>query len=93
MARKGERMKDPLRLTPQEAESMGVELEGGLGAASGEACELPLHEQVAGALNEDDVAEALTGEVTPESREAVEDFFADVQEATDQDEGAPQEAD
>jgi hypothetical protein len=42
--------------------------------------ELPLHEQLRGSLTEDDVTEALTGEVTPESREDVEEFFADVQE-------------
>jgi hypothetical protein len=42
--------------------------------------EHPLHEQISGSLTEDDVTEALTGEVTPETREAVEDLFADVQE-------------
>jgi hypothetical protein len=42
--------------------------------------ELPLHEQIVGSLTEDEVTDALTGEVTPESREDVEDLFADLQE-------------
>jgi hypothetical protein len=42
--------------------------------------EYPLHEQISGSLTEDDVTEALTGEVTPESREDVEDLFANLQE-------------
>jgi predicted 3-demethylubiquinone-9 3-methyltransferase (glyoxalase superfamily) len=42
--------------------------------------EHPLHEQIGGSLTEDDVTEALTGEVTTETREEVEDLFADVQE-------------
>jgi hypothetical protein len=35
---------------------------------------------VAGGLTEGDVAEALAGEATPESREELEDAFADLQE-------------
>lgn len=42
--------------------------------------EHPLHEQIVGPLTEEEVTEALTGEVTPESREDVEDLFADLQE-------------
>ena len=42
--------------------------------------ELPLHEQIDGSLTENDVTEILTGEVTPESREVVEDLYADLQE-------------
>lgn len=74
-------MKDTLKLTSQEAESMGVELEKEkLDAISEAVRELPLHEQVIGALTEDEVVEALTGEVTAESREDVEEAISDLQE-------------
>ena len=42
--------------------------------------ELPLHEQTGESLTENEVTETLTGEVTPESREVVEDLYADLQE-------------
>jgi hypothetical protein len=89
MARKGNRSKDTLHLTPQEAESMGVELGNpGGSAASIEVRELPMHEQVVGALTEDDVVEAMTGEVTPESREDVEEAIADRQEEAAEEENS-----
>lgn len=72
--------KDPLELTPEEAESLGVELPEEPGMLPEEQRERPLHEQVAGVLTEADVIEALVGEVTAESREEVEDVFADLQE-------------
>ena len=81
MASKGKKDGDTLRLTAEEAESMGVELGGKDRAPLPEALrELPMHEQVAGALTEDDVAEAFTGEVTPESLEEVEEAVGDNQE-------------
>jgi hypothetical protein len=73
-------VKDNLNLTPEEAESLGVELPGASGLLPEDVRELPLHEQVAGALTEGDVVEALVGEVTPEGREELEDVFADLQE-------------
>lgn len=73
-------VKDTLKLTAEEAESMGVELPGEPGLLPEDLRERPLHEQVAGALTEGDVVEALAGEVTPESREEIEDAFADLQE-------------
>jgi hypothetical protein len=73
-------VKDILRLTPEEAESLGVEFPGEPGLLSEDRREHPLHEQVAGALTEGDVVEALAGEVTDESREEIEDTFADLQE-------------
>ena len=73
-------MKDDLKLTPEEAESMGVELPGEPPVFSEERSERLLHEQVSGALTEADVAEALTGEVTPESREDVDEAIGNLQE-------------
>jgi hypothetical protein len=90
MARKGRKIKDTLKLTPQEAESLGVELEQeGRVTFSEKVHELPMHEQVVGALTEDDVAEALTGEVTAESREDVEEAVGDMQEDAAENEDAP----
>jgi hypothetical protein len=81
MASKGKKTKDNLNLTPQEAESMGLEMENeGQPDLPEEVRELPMHEQVVGALTEDDVVEALTGEVTSESREDVEEAVGDMQE-------------
>ena len=81
MARHGGKAKDILKLTPEEAESMGLDLEAeGTPRASDEVRALPLHEQVVGALTVDDVVEALTGEVTPEGREDVDEEVADQQE-------------
>ena len=81
MAHKGRTLKDALHLTPQEAESLGVELtHDGPPTAPEWIRELPLHEQVEGALTEDDVVEALTDEVTPESREDVDETVGDEQE-------------
>lgn len=73
--------KDPLDLTPVEAESMGI----GMRASERqelpvEVRERPLHEQVAGALTEDDVVESMLGEVTDEGREDVEEAVSDMQE-------------
>jgi len=73
--------KDKLDLTPMEAESMGI----GMRAAERpelplEVRERPLHEQVTGALTEDDVVESMLGEVTDEGREDVEEAVADQQE-------------
>jgi hypothetical protein len=73
-------VKDILKLTPEEAESMGVELPGEPGLLPEPLRELPLHEQVAGELTEGDAVEALAGEATDESREELEDAFADLQE-------------
>ena len=58
-------VKDVLKLTPEEAESLGVEFPGEPGMLPEDLREHPLHEQVAGALTEGDVVEALAGEVTP----------------------------
>ena len=71
--------KDSLKLTHEEAESLGVEWQEPKVVPEAQQDRM-LHEQVVGALTEDDVAEALTGEVTPESREEVEEAFADAQE-------------
>jgi hypothetical protein len=90
MARKGRKRKDALNLTPQEAEAMGIELEPARPAKVPERVkELPMHEQVVGALTEDDVVEALTGEVTDESREDVEEAVGDNQEDAAEGEGGP----
>ncbi|WP_306600704.1 hypothetical protein [Geothrix sp. 21YS21S-2] len=80
MARR-KRKKDPLDLTPMEAESLGI----GIRAAERpqlplEVRERPLHEQVAGALTEDDVVESMLDEVTLEGHEDVEEAVADQQE-------------
>jgi hypothetical protein len=69
-----------LNLTREESESMGVAFPEEPAPVSASRREHPLHEQITGSLTEDDVTEALTGEVTPESREDVEDLFADLQE-------------
>jgi len=79
MASKRTKRKDSLNLTPGESESLGVRFEEPA-PVSVEMREHPLHEQIGGSLTEDDVTEALTGEVTTETREEVEDLFADVQE-------------
>jgi len=73
-------VKDILKLTPEEAESLGVEFPGEPGMLPEALRERPLHEQVEGALTEGDVVESLAGEVTTESREEIEDLFADLQE-------------
>jgi hypothetical protein len=73
-------VKDILKLTPEEAESLGVELPREPGMLPEDRREHPLHEQVVGELTEGDVVEALAGEVTAESREDIEDTFADLQE-------------
>lgn len=74
-------MKDVLKLTAREAESMGIELEKeGRAEVPEQVRELPLHEQFAGAMTNDDVVEALTGEVSEESREDVIEAVSDVQE-------------
>jgi hypothetical protein len=72
--------KDGLNLTQEESESMGVAFPVAPNPVSADRQEHPLHEQLRGSLTEDDVAEAFTGEVTSESREDVEDLFANVQE-------------
>lgn len=69
-----------MNMTRDESESMGVVFPEEPTSASIDRREHPLHEQMSGALTEDDAAEALTGEVTPESREDVEALFADIQE-------------
>ena len=80
MTAKRTKQKDTLNLTREESESMGVAFPSEPPRIPTELREHPLHEQAGWALTEDDAAEALTGEVTPESREEVEDFFADMQE-------------
>jgi hypothetical protein len=80
MSSKRIKRNDGLNLTREEAESLGVAFPEEPTPVSVDMQEHPLHEQIGGSLTEDDVAEALTGEVTPESREVVEDLFADVQE-------------
>jgi len=79
MTNRNAKGKDTLKLTQEEAEALGVEWQEPRVVPEAQQDRL-LHEQVVGALTEDDVAEALTGEVTPESREEVEDAFADAQE-------------
>lgn len=69
-----------LNLTREESESLGVAFQAEPTPLSRGLRELPLHEQIGGFLTEDDVTEALTGEVTQQSREDVEDLFADLQE-------------
>ena len=80
MAGRTKKEKDVLKMTAQEAESLGVELPAESAALPKARRELPLHEQVTGALTEDDVAEALTGEVTEETVEDVDEAVADMQE-------------
>jgi hypothetical protein len=80
MASKRTKRKDSLNLTQEESESLGVAVHEDSTPVSVEVRELPLHEQTRGSLTEIDVTEALTGEVTPESREAVRDLYADLQE-------------
>jgi hypothetical protein len=80
MASKRTKRNDGLNLTREESESLGVAFPEEPTPVSVDMQEHPLHEQVGGSLTEDDVTEALTGEVTPESREGVEDLFADLQE-------------
>jgi hypothetical protein len=80
MSPKRTKRKDGLNLTREESESLGVAFPEDPAPVSVDRQERPLHEQLGRAMTEDDVTEALTGEVTPESREDVEDLFADVQE-------------
>ena len=80
MASKRTKRDNALNLTQQESESMGVEFSEEVVPVSVDMREHPLHEQVGWSLTEDEVTEVLAGEVTPESREDVEDLFADVQE-------------
>ena len=80
MSSKRTKSNDSLNLTREESESMGVAFPEDSNPISKDLQEHPLHEQVIGSLTEDEVTEALTGEVTPETREEVEDLFADVQE-------------
>lgn len=80
MASNHEKASETLNLTQAESESIGVVFPEAPIPVPPEMQEHPLHEQVGWALTEDDVAEALTGEVTPESREVVEDLFADLLE-------------
>ena len=72
--------KDVLKMTRQEADSIGVELPEDSALLPEDLRELPLDQQVAGQLDEEDVTEALTGEVTPETLEDVEEAVADNQE-------------
>ncbi len=72
--------KDGLNLTREESESLGVAFREEPTTVPMETRERPLHEQIGCLMNEDDVTEALLGEVTLESREATEDLFADMQE-------------
>ena len=72
--------KDVLKMTRQEAESIGVELPEDEALLPEDRRELPLDQQVAGQLDEEDVTEALTGEVTPETLEDVDEAVADNQE-------------
>ncbi len=91
MTRRRTKGKDILKMTPQEAESIGVALPEEPALLPEELRERPLHEQVRGELTEDDVAEALTGEDTPETREEVDEAVTDNQEeAVDQEEDADQ---
>jgi hypothetical protein len=81
MTGKGRTPRNNLKLTPEEAESMGVEMEdGGPSELPVRVRELPMHEQVTGALTEDDVVESMLGEVTDEGREDVEEAVGDEQE-------------
>jgi hypothetical protein len=80
MSTKRTKRNDGLNLTREESESLGMAFPEEPTPVSVDMQEHPLHEQIGGSLTEDDVTEALTGEVTPESREDVEDLFADLQE-------------
>jgi hypothetical protein len=80
MLSKQSKPQDGLDLTEEESESLGVAFAQEPTVVSTDTREHPFHEQFGWSMTEDDVTEALTGEVTPESREAVEDLFADLQE-------------
>ena len=80
MSSKRTKRKGGLNMTQEESESLGVVFPEESAPASVDMRERPLHEQIGGSLTENDVTEALTGEVTPESREVVEDLCADLQE-------------
>jgi hypothetical protein len=80
MASKNTKRNDGLNLTQEESESLGVAFPEEPTLVSVDMREHPLHEQIGWSMTEDDVTETLTGEVTPESREDVEDLFADLQE-------------
>jgi hypothetical protein len=80
MASKSTKRNDGLNLTREESESLGMAFPEEPTPVSVDMQEHPLHEQIGGSLTEDDVTEALTGEVTLETREDVEDLFADLQE-------------
>lgn len=80
MASKGTKSNDALNLTREESDSIGVAFQEETTLEPIGLREHLLHEQVGGSLDEDEVTEMMTGEVTPETREQVEDLFADVQE-------------
>lgn len=80
MSPKRTKSNDSLNLTREESESMGVAFPEEPTPVSTDLREHPLHEQVGRTMTADEVTEALTGEVTPETREDVEDLFADLQE-------------
>jgi hypothetical protein len=80
MASRRTKNSEALNLTREESDSIGVAFQEEPPPVSTDLREHLLHEQVRGSLDEDEVTEALTGEVTPETREQVEDLFADVQE-------------
>ena len=80
MASKAARNRAGLNLTQEEADTIGVALPEESTQVSVDQRELPFHEQLGRPMTEGDVTEALTGEVTAESREAVEELFADLQE-------------
>jgi len=80
MPSKRTKIADGLNLTREESESLGVAFPEASLPVSVDMREHPLHEQVGWTLTEDSVTEVLVGEVTPESREDVEDLFEDVQE-------------
>ena len=82
MASKGPHPHAGIRLTHDEAESLGIALPENLPPvpATVQEQELPLHEQLGLFMTEREVTNALTGDETAEDREAVADFFADLQE-------------
>jgi hypothetical protein len=80
MASKSTKRNNGLNLTQEESESLGVTFPEDTSPVLVAMRELPLHEQIGWRLTEAAVTEVLAGEVTPESREGVEDLFADLQE-------------
>jgi hypothetical protein len=79
MVSKKPKRNDGLNLTQEESESLGVAGPEEPAPIPVGMRERPLHEQTGWPLSEDEVTEALTGEVTPESREVVADLYADLQ--------------